>query len=111
MVALLEAVREQSNYGLSVMNQIRELYEQMKSILSDVTGSKHANSLLDAVFTYPVYRNQQISKVAKIPPATVNRFTNALLKSERNLLKVARPAAGRRPAIYYFEPLLEIIRI
>lgn len=107
----LEAVREQSNYNLTVMNQIRELYEQMKRIFSEVTGSRHAISLLDAIFTYPVYRNQQISKIAKIPPATVNRFTNALLNDERNLLKVARPAAGRRPAIYSFEPLLEIIRI
>ena len=93
------------------MNQIRELYEEMKSVFSEVTGSKHAIILLDAIFTNPVFRNQQISKDAKIPSATINRFTKSLLNDPRKLLKVVREAAGRRAAIYSFEPLLEIIRI
>jgi len=111
LLFFLEAVREQANYNLVVMNQIRELYDQMKVVFSEVTGSKHAITLLDTVFTYPIFRSQQISKHAKIPPATTNRFVNALLKDERKLLKVVRAAAGRRPAIYSFEPLLEIIRV
>ncbi len=111
LLFFLEAVKEQANYNLTVMNQIRELYEAMKGIFSDVTGSKHAITLLDAIFTFPAFRCQQISRYTKIPPATVNRFTNALLKDERKLLRVVREAAGRRPAIYSFEPLLEIIRV
>lgn len=86
-------------------------YENMKGVFSEITSSKHAISLLDAVFTTPVFRNQQICKRSGIPPATVNRFTNALLADERNLLKTARPAAGSRAAIYSFEPLLELIRV
>ena len=111
LLFFLEAVREQANYNLTVMNQIRELYEEMKSVFSEVTGSKHAIVLLDAIFTNPVFRNQQISKDAKIPSATINRFTKSLLNDPRKLLKVVREAAGRRAAIYSFEPLLEIIRI
>lgn len=110
IIFFLEAVTEQSKYNLSAIQQVRDLYEDMKMIFSEVTGSKHAIALLDAVFTAPVFRNQQICKLTDIPPATVNRFTKALLADDRRLLKTARPAAGRRPAVYSFEPLLEIIR-
>lgn len=111
LLFFLKAVKQQAEYNLNAMNQIRELYENMKSMFSEITGSKHAISLLDAVFTTPVFRNQQICKRSGIPPATVNRFTKALLADNRKLLKTARPAAGRRAAVYSFEPLLELIRV
>ena len=111
LLFFLEAVREQANYNLAIMNQIRGLYEEMKVVFSDVTGSKHAIVLLDGIFAHPVFRNQQISKTTQIPTATTNRFIKALLNHERKLLKISREAAGRRAAIYSFEPLLKIIRI
>ena len=111
LLFFLEAVKQQADYNLHAMNQIRQLYENMKSVFSEITGSKHAISLLDAVFTTPIFRNQQICKRSGIPSATVTRFTKALLADGRKLLKTARPAAGRRAAIYSFEPLLELIRV
>lgn len=106
----LDAVKSQSEYNLQATRRIGDLYEEMKGVFSDVTGSKHAIALLDAVFSIPVFRNQQIAARSGIPPANVNRYTNALLASDRRLLRIARRGAGRRPAIYSFEPLLEIIR-
>ncbi len=111
LLFFLEAVKAQADYNLGAINRIGALYEEMKTVFSECTGSKHAIALLDAVFTTPVYRNQQICKRSGIPPATVNRFTKALLADERNLLKVAREGAGRRATVYSFEPLLEIIRV
>lgn len=111
LLFFLEAVKAQAEYNLDVMRRIGELYESMKPVFSDATGSKHSIALLDAVFTAPRYSNQRISKLSGIPPATVNRFTNALLKHPNQLLQVVQPAAGRRAAIYSLEPLLEIIRV
>lgn len=110
LLFFLKAVKEQAIYNLATTNQIRDLYEDMKTVFSDVTGSKHAITLLDAVFTTPIFRNKQISKNSQIPPASINRYTKALLEDDRRLLKVVRQAAGRRAAVYSFEPLLEIIR-
>lgn len=110
LVFFLQAVKYQADYNLDAMNRIGQLYESMKGVFSEITGSKHAISLLDAIFTMPVFRNQQICKRSGIPPATVNRFTKALLADGRNLLKTSRPASGRRAAVYSFEPLLELIR-
>lgn len=107
----LKAIEEQANYNLEVMIKIRDLYEEMKSTFSEVTGSKHAISFLDAVFTFPFFENKQISRKANIPLQSVNRFTRALLNDKRELLKTAREGSGRRAGMFYFEPLLKIIRI
>ena len=111
LLFFLEAVKAQADYNLNAMNRIRELYEAMKAVFAEITGSKHSIAVLDAVFTSPIFRNQQICKCSGVPPATINRFTKALLADPRPLLKVARPAAGRRAAVYSFEPLLELIRV
>ncbi|MFT6058626.1 MAG: Fic family protein [Lentimonas sp.] len=107
----LKAVEAQANQNLEIALKIRSLYEEMKQVFSDVTGSKHAISMLDAVFTNPIFKNQQIVKQSKIAPSNVNRFTNALLASDRGLLHTITEASGRRSARYAFEPLLKIIRV
>jgi len=111
LIFFLEAVKAQADYNLNAMNRIRALYEAMKGVFAEITGSKYSIAVLDAVFTSPIFRNQQICKRSGVPPATINRFTKALLADPRTLLKVARPAAGRRAAVYSFEPLLELIRV
>ena len=111
LLFFLKAVKAQAEYNLGAINRIRELYEEMKGVFSETTGSKHAISLLDAIFTTPIFRNQQICKRSGISPATVSRFTKSLLADNRKLLKIAKPAAGRRAAIYSFEPLLKLIRV
>ncbi|MDB9741389.1 Fic family protein [Akkermansiaceae bacterium] len=106
----LKAIEEQAQYNLETTREIRTLYENMKQIFSDISGSKNAITLLDAVFTNPVFRNQQIAEHSGISAATVNRFTKSLYESDLDLLKIVREGAGRRSAIYAFEPLLEIVR-
>jgi len=49
------------------------------------------------------------SKASGIPIATVNRFTRALV--EEGHVLVSRQGAGRRPTIYTFEPLVDVLRV
>ncbi len=111
LLFFLEAVKEQAKYNLAVTQDIRALYEEMKTIFRDVTGSKHALTLLDSLFISPIFRNQQIVRQTQIPSATVTRFIKALLQDDRELLRTIRPGAGRRPTVYAFEPLLKLIRV
>jgi len=107
----LDAVSEQAKHNLKVTREIRNLYEEMKEVFSEVTGSRYAISMLDAVFTHPIFRNQQIVRHSKIASASVNRYTKALLQSDLGLIRVVSEAAGRRSAVYAFEPLLKLIRV
>jgi len=105
----LMAVAEQAIHNLEVAESIRSLYDTMKDRFAEILSSKWSVKALDFVFTYPVFRNNRFTRRAGIPGATAARFTRILL--EEDLLQTVVEAAGRRPAIYRFEPLMELVRV
>jgi len=105
----LRAVEQQAIRNLSVAENIRTLYEEMKIIFSDALSSKWSVTALDFVFTNPVFRNNKFTTNSGIPTASAARFTRVLL--EKNLLLTLEEASGRRPALYSFEPLMKLVRV
>ncbi|WP_439236587.1 Fic family protein [Lonepinella koalarum] len=105
----LDAISVQSQRNLQVAENIRDLYEQMKQQFSEILASKHALAVLDFVFTYPIFRNSQLSEQTGIPSATANRFTKALY--EQGILSVMEEASGRKSTLYSFEKMLELVRV
>lgn len=104
-----EAMRAQAVLNLQVTEGIRDCYEAMKPRFADLLASKHSVAALDYLFTRPVFSNSHFTRAAGIPPQTAARFTRVLL--QEGLLQTVREAAGRRPAIYRFEPLMERVRV
>lgn len=105
----LDAVAQQAKDNLKVAESISDLYEDMKSQFAEILSSKWSVQALDYIFTNPIFRNSNFTSKSGIPPATASRFTRVLL--DRNLLQTIRPASGRRPATYRFEPLMERVRV
>ena len=105
----LKAVEEQAYHNLKVAQQIRDLYEEMKAVFADALSSKHALHVLDAVFTRPVFKNSHLVTQSGITAATASRYTTTLL--DRGLLRQTQLAAGRRAAVFSFEPMLELVRV
>lgn len=105
----LEAVEQQAIKNLTIAENIQSLYEEMKTVFSDTLSSKWSVNALDFVFTNPVFRNNKFPIQSDIPPASAARFTRILL--ENNLLKTMEEASGRRPALYSFEPLMQLVRV
>lgn len=108
-IFFLEAVEEQANRKLHIAETISDLYESMKTEFSDVLSSKYSIQALDFVFSNPVFRNNKFTQQSGIPRSTAARFTRILV--ENDLLKTVEEAAGRRPALYSFEPLMELVRV
>lgn len=108
-VLFLEAVEAQAIRNLTISENVRSLYERMKQEFSDALASKWSVNALDFVFTNPVFRNNRFTGSAGIPSATAARFTRVLL--EEGLLKTLEEPSGRRPALYVFEPLMELVRV
>jgi Fic family protein len=104
----LHALESQSNKNLSKAEEIRDLYESMKERFRDVLSSRWTITALDFLFTRPVFRNNIFTSKSGIPAPTAHKFTRNLI--EAGLLKTVAPAAGRRPALYAFEPLLALVR-
>lgn len=105
----LEALCDQVDQNLRISAQIMHLYEEMKIRFREVLASQWLMQALDFMFANPIFRNSRFVESSGIPKPTARRMTRLLAQS--GLLRTVIPASGRRPAMYAFEPLLEIVRI
>lgn len=105
----LEAVEQQAIRNLQIAESISDLYERMKQEFSSSLSSKWSVNALDFVFTNPIFRNSKFTKDSGIPSATAARFARVML--EKGFLQVLEEPSGRRPALYSFEPLMELVRV
>jgi len=108
-IFFLKAIEQQAIRNLTIAENIRTLYEEMKIVFSDALSSKWSVNALDFVFTNPVFRNNKFTTKSGIPTATAARFTRVFL--EKNLIVTVEEASGRRPALYSFEPLIKLVRV
>lgn len=108
IIFFLEGVEAQAQQNLRKAEEIRDLYEAMKERFRETLSSRWTITALDFLFTRPVFRNNLFTSASGIPAPTAHKFTRSL--SEAGLLKTVVPAAGRRPALYAFEPLLALVR-
>ena len=104
----LHALETQSAQNLQKAEEIRQLYEDMKERFREVLSSRWTITALDFIFTRPIFRNNLFTAKSGIPAPTAYKFTRSLL--EAGLLRAVAPSAGRRPALYAFEPLLALVR-
>lgn len=105
----MAAVEKQAVANLEAAHSIRDLYEEMKPRFADLLASKYAVAALDYLFTHPVFSNSRFTRTAGIPSQTAARFSRVLL--QEGLLQVVREPAGRRSAMYRFEPLMQRVRV
>lgn len=103
----LEAIRSQAIDNLAKAGAILELFEQMKRRLPEMTRSQHAVLALDWIFSRPIFSSIAFVEQAGIPEATARRFLRLFQTEE--LLRPVAAGSGRRPTIFGFPQLLEIV--
>lgn len=103
----LGAVEVQARRNTDKAKEIHALYESMKPRFAEVTHSQYAVAALDALFTRPVINSRDFLALARIDNrGTANHLLRCLV--DDGVLRLVRPAAGRRPAIYVFPELVNI---
>jgi len=105
----LNAVESQAILNLEIAESIKNLYETTKTEFSDLLSSKWNMEILDFIFTYPVFRNNKFVRTTKIPNATAVLIIRKLV--DNGYLVLREEAAGRRAAMYSFEPLMRLVRV
>lgn len=108
-VFFLLAVESQAIRNLTIAENIQTLYDEMKQVFADTLSSKWSMTALDFVFTNPIFRNNKFTSNAGIPGPTAARFTRAML--DNKIIQPLEEASGRRPALYSFEPLMNLLRV
>ena len=105
----LKAIEQQAIKNLAIAEDIQSLYEEMKQSFADLLSSKWSVTALDFLFTNPVFRNNKFTTNSGIPQATAARFTRLML--DNGIIQTIEDASGRRPAMYSFEPLMDLVRV
>lgn len=107
-VFFLQMLDEQAKRNIEIAEQISNLYEEMKSVFRETLNSQWAPIAQDFMFANPTFRNNRFTRASGIPKPTAIRISRTL--HEEGLLHQIIPASGQSPAMFSFEPLLEIIR-
>ncbi|MEO0036149.1 MAG: hypothetical protein RLZZ501_2172 [Pseudomonadota bacterium] len=109
VVFFLTAMAEQAKVNISTADAILALYNQMRERFRAVLNSQYHDQILDYVFGNPVFRNDRLIKMAGIPAASARQLSRRLV--DDGVLRTLQPSAGRRAALYAFDPLLDLLKV
>jgi Fic family protein len=107
-IFFLQGLRDQAQHNIAVADRIFTLYNDMKVRFRDELKSEWSVEALDFMFANPSFQNSKFTASGRIPPHVASNMTRKL--REAGLLSQIIAGAGRRPAIYGFEPLIAILR-
>lgn len=105
----LVAIEKQAIVNLEKAEQIRSLYEHLKSEFTELLTSKWSIQTLDFLFTNPIFRNNKFTNSLGIPHASAALISRKLV--EAGYIKEKQAGSGRRATLYSFEPLLKLVRV
>ena len=100
----LNAVIEQSKINIVKAQNIIMLYNKMKESISSIPGSKYAITVLDFIFSQPIFSSEDFIGVTKINKPSTARILNYLCSQ-----KILRDDGRQRYRTYFFTDLLRII--
>jgi len=103
----LQAVEEQANENCQKAKMIIALYDKMKKQVPEITHSHYSIQAIDAIFSRPIFKSSDFAEKSGIPKATARRLAQDL--NANGILEVKREKIGRRPAIYMFSDLIDIV--
>ncbi len=109
IVFFLTAMAEQARVNMATADAIQNLYGQMRERFRDTLNSQYHDKALDFVFGSPIFRNDRFVEKSGIPAASARQLSRRLV--EEGILRTIKPAAGRRAALYAFDPLLTLLEI
>mgnify|MGYP006435980223 CR=1 FL=1 len=102
----LTAVREQAEVNSTKVNNIIDLYESTKEQVVELISSKYTIQAIDTLFGSPIFTSPRFQTHSDIPKQTAYRILREL---EGDVITCVREHSGRKPALYVFEPLMDIV--
>ena len=103
----LLAIVKQAELNIQRAKQVTKLYEEMKSTIQNVTKTRNAIEIQDFLFKKIMFETPDFTKNASLSKPHAARVLKNLLKN--GIVNTISPSKGRRPAIYGFTRLMEII--
>lgn len=102
----LKAITEQSIDNSIKAKAIIDLYNDMKTIVPDVTHSQYSIQAIDALFSQPIFKSPHFTTNMGINRMAAQRILRELAKHD--ILDILIHGKARRPSVYAFNKLLDI---
>ena len=109
VIFFLQAMHEQATVNIQTADAIFNLHTQMRERFREELNSQFHDQALDFVFASPVFRNDRFVERSGIPATSARLLSRRLV--EAGLLRTLQPSAGRRAALYAFDPLLDLLKV
>lgn len=103
----LTAVDTQARMNTEKAQRILHLYNTMKQVIVDITHSQYALQALDSLFHLGIFSTTDFQKNSGIPRPSNSRIISTL--RDEKIIETLEEAGGRKPAIYIFRALIDII--
>ena len=103
----VQGVATQAAANVKKAKNILSLYERMKEKVVQITHSQHAIRTIDFLFSLPIFSSSTFSEFSGVPGPTAKTIISRLTTND--ILRLAHEGSGRKPNIYVFEALMEII--
>lgn len=108
-IFFLQAMQAQAKVNIQTADRIFALHGEMREQFRAILNSQFHDQALDFVFASPIFRNDQFVDRSGIPASSARALSRRL--AEAGLLRTLQPAAGRRAALYAFDPLLDVLKV
>lgn len=103
----LQGMIEQAEANLAKVRSIRDLYEETRRSVVDLTHSQYAMAVVDAFFKRPIISGTAFAQAAGFNNRVTANNMLRQLEGKRIITKI-REGSGRTPAIYAFPRLINI---
>jgi len=103
----MQAVVEQARNNSDKVRAINDLYEQMKERIQAATHSQYTITLLDSIFSRPVFRSTALLETTGIQRSTLMALLRHL--KESNIIRTLFEGSGRTPAVLVFPDIINIV--
>lgn len=103
----LLAVTSQARANINKAKKVTKLYETLKPVIQEVTKTKNSINIQDFLFSKLMFQTPDFTKASGLSKPHAARVLKSLM--QHNIVKIVSLAKGRRPAVYGFMELMEII--
>lgn len=107
LVFFLGSVIEQARRNCTTLNAILALYGETAERVRVATRSQHTLTIVELLFTNPFFTSSRVEKQAAITKPAANALIDKLQSA--GLVRQLVASRGRQPAIYGFQPLLNLL--
>jgi Fic family protein len=102
----LEAIEKQALENTERVKGMLDLYERMKTRVTEITHSQYSPAILDAIFDRPIFQSADFVARSEIPQPTAKTALRKL--REAGVLTTLRESSGNRPAVLAFPELVNL---